>query len=189
MPIGEICRPALVAGSGICRSSPTAKGQQSVRKFGGFAMSISIHTNAVQMTALRSLGMAAEFTKSVESRLASGKSISTAYDDGATYAASLRIGTNVKAINAVNERLNATKDSIYRTTEAVSTMALPGLRGGGGLIMRPGRQRGRRAGLCRAGGYCGRIERSPDRRAASPGKCRGAGVARSAATTRTLPGY
>src|SRR4051794_29599546 len=67
--------------------------------------------------------------------------------------------------------------------------ALPGLRGGGGLIMRPGRQRGRRAGLCRAGGYCGRIERSPDRRAASPGKCRGAGVARSAATTRTLPGY
>jgi flagellin len=86
-------------------------------------MSISIHTNAVQMTALRSLGMAAEFTKSVESRLASGKSISTAYDDGATYATSLRIGTNVKAINAVNERLNATKDSIYRTTEAVSTMS------------------------------------------------------------------
>src|SRR3954453_15738261 len=71
----------------------------------------------------------------------------------------------------------------------VTWVALPGLRGGGGLIMRPGRQRGRRAGLCRAGGYCGPIERSPDRRAASPGKCRGAGVARSAATTRTLPGY
>jgi flagellin len=86
-------------------------------------MSISIHTNAVQMTALRSLSMASEFTKSIESRLASGKSISTAYDDGATYATSLRIGTNVKAINAVNERLNSTKDSIYRTTEAVSVMS------------------------------------------------------------------
>ena len=86
-------------------------------------MSMSIHTNAVQMTALRSLGMAAEFTKSVESRLASGKTISTAYDDGASYATSLRIDTNVKAINAVNERLNATKDSIYRTTEAVSVMS------------------------------------------------------------------
>ena len=86
-------------------------------------MSISIHTNAVQMTALRSLSMASEFTKSVESRLASGKTISTAYDDGASYATSLRIDTNVKAINAVNERLNATKDSIYRTTEAVSVMS------------------------------------------------------------------
>ena len=86
-------------------------------------MSMSIHTNAVQMTALRSLSMAAEFTKSVESRLASGKTISTAYDDGASYATSLRIDTNVKAINAVNERLNATKDSIYRTTEAVSVMS------------------------------------------------------------------
>jgi flagellin len=86
-------------------------------------MSISINTNAVQMTALRSLSMASEFTKSIESRLASGKSISTAYDDGATYATSLRIGTNVKAINAVNERLNSTKDSIYRTTEAVSVMS------------------------------------------------------------------
>ena len=31
-------------------------------------MSISIHTNAVQMTALRSLGMASDFTKSVEAR-------------------------------------------------------------------------------------------------------------------------
>jgi hypothetical protein len=71
----------------------------------------------------------------------------------------------------------------------LTRMALPGFRGDGRLIMRPGRQRGHRAGLCRAGGYCGRIERSPNRRAASPGKCRGAGAARSAATTRTLPGY
>jgi flagellin len=86
-------------------------------------MSISIHTNAVQMTALRSLGMASDFTNSVESRLASGKTISTAYDDGASYATSLRIDTNVKAINAVNERLNSTKDSLYRTTEAVSVMS------------------------------------------------------------------
>ena len=38
-----------------------------------------------------------------------------------------------------------------------------GFRGDGGLIIRPRRQRGRRGGLCRAGGYCGRIERSPDR--------------------------
>ena len=82
-------------------------------------MSMSIHTNAVQMTALRSLSMASEFAKSVESRLASGKTIATAYDDGASYATSLRIDTNVKAINAVNERLNSTKDSLYRTTEAV----------------------------------------------------------------------
>jgi flagellin len=86
-------------------------------------MSISIHTNAVQMTALRSLSMASEYTKHAEARLASGKSISTAYDDGATFAVSMRIDTNVKAINAVNERLNATKDSIYRTTEAVSNIS------------------------------------------------------------------
>jgi hypothetical protein len=51
--------------------------------------------------------------------------------------------------------------------------------------MRRGRQRGHRAGLCRAGGYCGRIERSRDKAAASPGKCRGAGAARNAATTRS----
>jgi hypothetical protein len=56
--------------------------------------------------------------------------------------------------------------------------ALPGFRGGGGLINQPRRQRGRRAALCPAGGCCGRTERSPGRRAASPARCRGAGAAR-----------
>ncbi|UEM21443.1 flagellin [Skermanella mucosa] len=86
-------------------------------------MSLSIHTNAVQMSALRSLSMAAEYTKAAEARLATGRNIVDAYTDGAAFAVSIRIDTNVKAINAVNERLNATKDSIYRTTEGVSVMS------------------------------------------------------------------
>ena len=64
-------------------------------------MSLSIHTNAVQMSALRSLSMAAEYTKAAEARLATGKNIVDAYTDGAAFAVSVRIDTNVKAINAV----------------------------------------------------------------------------------------
>ncbi|EWY35749.1 hypothetical protein N825_35855 [Skermanella stibiiresistens SB22] len=86
-------------------------------------MSLSINTNSVQMTALRSLSMASEFSKAAEARLASGKNIVDAYTDGAAFAVSIRIDTNVKAINAVNERLNATKDSLYRTVEGVSVMS------------------------------------------------------------------
>jgi hypothetical protein len=63
--------------------------------------------------------------------------------------------------------------------------ALPGLLGGGDLIDWPGRPRGRRAGLCLAGGRRGRTGRSPGERAASPGRCHGAAAARIAAATRS----
>src|SRR5215204_3964655 len=54
-----------------------------------------------------------------------------------------------------------------------------------GWVIRPRRQRARRAGLCRDGARCARTGRSRDRAAASPARDRGAGGARSAAATRT----
>src|SRR5215213_3179257 len=52
-------------------------------------------------------------------------------------------------------------------------------------VVRPRRQRVRRAGLCRDGVRCARTGRSRGSPAACPARCRGAGAATSAAATRT----
>src|SRR3954454_6546722 len=54
-----------------------------------------------------------------------------------------------------------------------------------GWVIRPRRQRARRAGLCRDGARCARTGRSRGSPAASPARDPGAGGARSAAGTRT----
>src|SRR5215218_4728483 len=71
-----------------------------------------------------------------------------------------------------------------------SFVALIGIRGDGSFITfvtRPEPRRGRQARLCRDGGRCARTRRSGDTAAACPVRCPGAGAARSAAATRSLP--
>ncbi len=68
-----------------------------------------------------------------------------------------------------------------------TAQALVGFRGGGRHVTRPGRRRGRQAGLCRVGARCARPGKGRGRAAACPARCPDAGATRSAAVTRTPP--
>src|SRR4051794_10555461 len=102
-----------------------------------------------------------------------------AKEPAATLLAAYLVGT---AIRLLRRRSDAVQDRMTPQTRK----ALVGIRGVGPPIS-PEMQRGRQGGLCRGAGRCARTRKSRDTAAASLVRCRGAGGARSAAETTSLP--
>ena len=83
----------------------------------------SVNTNASAIVALQSLNRTNAELDSVQKRVSTGFRVNDAIDDGAAFAVAQGLRSDVKAYEAVNERLSAAKGLLSVTQDALSKIS------------------------------------------------------------------
>ena len=86
-------------------------------------MANSVNTNFGAMVALQSLNRTNSELEGVQKRVSTGFRVNDAVDDGAAFAVAQGLRSDVKAYEAVNERLSAAKGLVSVTGDALRSIS------------------------------------------------------------------